>query len=51
VLKVALAYEEQMTETVPREAHDKTVDVIVTEARLLQVPKTEEGRCRGGIDN
>lgn len=45
VLKVALAYEEQMTETVPREAHDKTVDVIVTEARLLQVPKTEEGRC------
>ncbi len=37
ILRVALAYEEQMVGAVPREAHDKPVDVIVTENRLIQV--------------
>ena len=41
VLKVALAYEEQMVKEVPREAHDKSVDVIVTESRMIQVSKVE----------
>lgn len=41
VLRVALAYEEQLAEEVSREAHDKPVDVIVTEKSLLQVTKTE----------
>ncbi|MBQ3028111.1 MAG: 5-formyltetrahydrofolate cyclo-ligase [Lachnospiraceae bacterium] len=41
VLKVALAYEEQLMEEVPREAHDKPVDVIVTEKRRLHVPKAD----------
>lgn len=41
VLKVALAYEEQLVEKVPREAHDKPVDVIVTEKRRLHVPKED----------
>ena len=36
VLKVALAYEAQLEEEVPREAHDKPVDVIITEARMIQ---------------
>ena len=35
-LRVALAYEEQLVENVPREAHDKQVDIIVTEARLVE---------------
>jgi len=39
VLRVALAYEEQLVETVPREEHDKVVDVIVTEKRMIQVQK------------
>jgi len=39
VLRVALAYEEQLVPEVPREAHDKCVDVIVTEARMVQVTK------------
>lgn len=37
VLRVAFAYEEQLVEEVPREAHDKPVNVIVTENRLIQV--------------
>ena len=37
VLRVALAYEEQIVVEVPREAHDKRVDVIATETRILQV--------------
>ena len=37
VLKVALAYEAQLVEEVPREAHDKPVDVIITEARMIQI--------------
>lgn len=40
VLRVALAYEEQLVEAVPREAHDKPVDVIVTETRMVQVKNT-----------
>ena len=41
--RVALAYEEQLVEKVPREMHDKRVDVIVTEERTLQTGrKTEE---------
>lgn len=39
VLRVALAYEEQMVSQVPREMHDKPVDVIVTEARKIDVEK------------
>ncbi len=39
VLRVALAYEEQLVEEVPREAHDKAVDVIITEARVIQTVK------------
>ncbi len=41
VLRVALAYEEQLVAEVPREAHDKPVDVIVTEKRMLHVPKED----------
>lgn len=40
-LRVALAYEEQIVEEVPREVHDKLVDVIVTEKRLMQVVKEQ----------
>lgn len=40
-LRVALAYEEQLAEAVPREAHDKLVDVIVTEARMVPVSKVD----------
>ncbi len=36
ILRVALAYEAQLVEKVPREIHDKPVDVIVTEERILQ---------------
>ena len=39
ILRVALAYEEQLVEEVPREVHDKIVDVIVTEARMIQTVK------------
>ena len=39
-LRVALAYEEQLVEAVPREAHDKAVDVIVTEARTIEMERT-----------
>lgn len=39
VFRVALAYEEQLVPEVPREAHDKQVDVIVTEARMIQTVK------------
>ena len=41
VLRVALAYEEQLVTEVPREEHDKPVDVIVTEAGMIR-KKTEE---------
>ncbi len=41
VLRVALAYEEQLVEEVPREAHDKEVDVVITEARMVQTPETD----------
>ncbi len=37
VLRVALAYEEQLVEEVPREAHDKPVDVIITESHILKI--------------
>ncbi len=37
LLRVALAYEEQLVAEVPREVHDKKVDVIVTEARMIAV--------------
>lgn len=40
VLRVALAYEEQLVEAVPREAHDKPVDVIVTEERKIEMDRT-----------
>ena len=39
--KVALAYEEQLVEAVPREAHDKSVDIIVTEKRIVRVTDVE----------
>lgn len=42
VKRVALAYEEQLVPEVPREAHDKSVDVIVTEARILPAAETYE---------
>lgn len=38
-LRVALAYEEQMVAEVPRQAHDRLVDVIVTQERMVQVAK------------
>ncbi len=44
VLKVALAYEEQMVPEVPREAHDKTVDVIMTEERKIEMDRTYGAR-------
>jgi len=37
ILRVALAYEEQIVEEVPREVHDKLVNVIMTEKRMVQV--------------
>lgn len=39
VLRVALAYEEQLVPEVPREDHDKLVDAIITETQIMQVPK------------
>ena len=39
VLRVALVYEEQLVPEVPQEAHDKTVDVITTGARMIQIVK------------
>lgn len=41
VLRVALAYEEQLVEEVPREAHDKSVNIIATEKRLVKVSQRE----------
>lgn len=35
--RVALGFEEQLVEEVPREAHDKSIDVIITEARIWNV--------------
>lgn len=35
-VRVALAYEEQLVEEVPREVHDEPVDIIVTETRIVQ---------------
>ena len=37
ILRVALAYEAQMVDAVPREVHDKPVDAIVTEKRMVQI--------------
>lgn len=37
--RVAFAYEEQLVAEVPREVHDRLVDVIVTGARIVQVAK------------
>lgn len=46
VRRVALAYEEQLVEEVPREVHDKLVDFIVTEKRMVCVSNTDESdRC------
>ena len=42
VLRVALAYEEQLVAEVPREAHDKLVDAVVTEKQMVHVLKTKE---------
>ena len=42
IVRVAFAYEVQMVPEVPREVHDKPVDVIMTEQRMLQVPKMGE---------
>ena len=39
-LRVALAYEEQIVENVPREMHDKPVDIIVTEERIVETTHT-----------
>ena len=41
-LRVALAYEEQIVEKVPREAHDKSVEFVVTEKRIVQVPNVKK---------
>lgn len=49
VLRVALAYEEQIVEEVPREVHDKPVDAIVTEKRLLKVSQGVSGDSAGTI--
>ncbi len=37
LMRVALAYEIQMVKEVPKEVHDRPVDMIVTEARTIQV--------------
>lgn len=39
--RIGLAFECQMVEQVPREAHDETVDVIVTEERILKIKHGE----------
>lgn len=36
IMRVALAYEVQLVEKVPRETHDKPVDMIVTEERIIR---------------
>jgi len=36
-VKIALAYDFQITENVPAEKHDKKVDIIVTESRTLRI--------------
>lgn len=33
--KVALAFEEQMVPTIPMEAHDKYIDIIITDKRII----------------
>jgi 5-formyltetrahydrofolate cyclo-ligase len=35
--KIALAYEEQIVESVPSEGHDVKVDIIVTDKRIIRV--------------
>jgi 5-formyltetrahydrofolate cyclo-ligase len=35
IAAIAMAFELQMVAEVPREAHDEPVDVIVTEARVI----------------
>ena len=35
--RIGLAFECQMLERVPREAHDETVNIIVTEERILKI--------------
>ena len=36
LMRVALAYEIQLVPEVPKEPHDKPVDVIVTETRIIR---------------
>jgi len=36
-VKIALAYDFQITENVPAEKHDKKVDMIVTEKRIIKI--------------
>jgi 5-formyltetrahydrofolate cyclo-ligase len=33
--KVSLAFEEQILGTIPTESHDKSVDIIITEKRII----------------
>ena len=35
--RIGLAFECQMAECVPREVHDETVDIVVTEERILKI--------------
>lgn len=44
VKRVALCYEEQLVEKVPRERHDKRVDVIITEVQIRKASKNAKNK-------
>jgi 5-formyltetrahydrofolate cyclo-ligase len=39
---VALAYEEQLVDTIPAEDHDVRVDIIVTDGHIIKVSNAQE---------
>jgi 5-formyltetrahydrofolate cyclo-ligase len=39
---VALAYEEQLVDTIPSEDHDIKVDMILTDSQIIKVPKAQD---------
>jgi 5-formyltetrahydrofolate cyclo-ligase len=39
---VALAYEEQLVDTIPDEGHDVRVDMIVTDGQIIKVHKSKD---------
>jgi len=39
-IKIALAFEQQLVEEIPTEHHDVSVDMIITEKRIIHTRKT-----------